>query len=436
MGTGMPNKEEKMAAITAKKKMETENRFIAVNSGKDIILALQHLIAMFGATVLVPMLTGLNPSVALFSAGVGTLLFHLVTGGTVPVFLGSSFAFIAVINIVKEANGGDLAYAQGGILVAGLLYVLASFAVKKIKYETIKRILPSYVVGPMIMVIGLTLVPTAYGMAQGNLIIASVTLLTALGINLFGKGMLKQMSIITAVAVGYILSLMLNQVDTAIITSAALVEMPAFTFPKFSVSAILTIAPVVLAVFMEHVGDITTNGQVVGKDFIKKPGLHRTLLGDGLATAFAALIGGPANTTYGENTGVLAITKNYSPQLLRLAAVFAVVLAFAGKLGGTLRSIPTPVMGGISIILFSMIALIGLKTIKKAYEDKEVKLEMKTVITAAAILIIGLAPTYLPADIASLFSVRITEAISLSGLSLAAIAGIILNTLFGLAGRK
>ncbi len=425
-----------MAAITAKKKMEKENKFIAITSGRDIILALQHLIAMFGATVLVPMLTGLNPSVALFSAGIGTLLFHLVTGGTVPVFLGSSFAFIAVINIVKEANGGDLAYAQGGILVAGLLYVAASFAVKKVKYETIKKFLPSYVVGPMIMVIGLTLVPVAFGMAQGNLIIASVTLLTALGINLFGKGMLKQMSIITAVAVGYIISLLLNQVDTSIITSAALLEMPAFTFPKFSVSAILTIAPVVLAVFMEHVGDITTNGQVVGKDFIKKPGLHRTLLGDGLATAFAALIGGPANTTYGENTGVLAITKNYSPQLLRLAAAFAVVLAFVGKLGGTLRSIPVPVMGGISIILFSMISLIGVKTIKKAYEDKEVKVEVRTIVTALAILVIGLAPTYLPADIASLFSIKITNAISLSGLSLAAIAGIILNTLFGLVNKK
>lgn len=432
----MPNKEDKMAAITAKKKMEVKEKFIAITSGKDIILALQHLIAMFGATVLVPMLTGLNPSVALLSAGVGTLIFHWVTGGTVPVFLGSSFAFIAVINIVKEANGGDLAYAQGGILVAGLLYVLASFAVKKIKYETIKKILPSYVVGPMIMVIGLTLVPTAYGMAQGNLIIASVTLLTALGINLFGKGMLKQMSIITAVTVGYVLSLILGQVDTGIITGAAFLEMPAFTLPKFSVSAILTIAPVVLAVFMEHVGDITTNGQVVGKDFIKTPGLHKTLLGDGLATAFAALIGGPANTTYGENTGVLAITKNYNPQLLRLAAAFAVVLAFVGKLGGTLRSIPTPVMGGISIILFSMIALIGLKTIKKAHEDKEVKLEVKTVVTALAILVIGLAPTYLPADVASMFSVKITDAISLSGLSLAAIAGIILNTLFGFLSKK
>lgn len=425
-----------MAAITAKKKMEVENKFLTITSGKDIILALQHLIAMFGATVLVPMLTGLNPSVALFSAGAGTLIFHLVTGGTVPVFLGSSFAFIAVINIVKEANGGDLAYAQGGIFVAGILYILASMLVRKVKYETIKKFLPSYVVGPMIMVIGLTLVPTAFTMAQGNLILASVTLLTALGINLFGKGMLKQMSIITAVAVGYILSLILGQVDTTIISSAALLEMPVFSLPKFNLNAVLTIAPVVLAVFMEHVGDITTNGQVVGKDFIKTPGLHKTLLGDGLATAFAALVGGPANTTYGENTGVLAITKNYNPQLLRLAAAFAIVLAFVGKLGGTLRSIPAPVMGGISIILFSMIALIGGKTLKKAYEDKEVKVEAKTVITGLAILIIGLAPTYLPADIASIFTIKITDAISLSGLSLAAISGIILNSIFSMFGKK
>lgn len=425
-----------MTTITAKNKMDTESKFIAVNSGKDIILALQHLIAMFGATVLVPMLTGLNPSVALFTAGVGTLIFHMVTGGTVPVFLGSSFAFIAVINVVKEANGGDLAYAQGGIMVAGLLYVAMSLLVKKIKYESLKRILPAYVVGPMIMVIGLTLVPVAYGMAQGNLILASATLLTALGINLFGKGMLKQLSIITAVAVGYILSLILSQVDTSIITNAALFQVPAFTFPKFDWSAILTIAPVVFAVFMEHVGDITTNGQVVGRDFIRKPGLHKTLLGDGLATTFAALLGGPANTTYGENTGVLAITKNYNPQIIRLAAVFAIVLAFVGKLGGALTSIPTPVMGGISIILFTMIALIGVKTLKKAYEDQEVKVEARTLITALAIIIIGLAPTYLPAEVASFFSVKLTDAISLSGLSLAAIVGILLNGLFGLFQKK
>ena len=222
-----------MTTITAKNKLEvqTEHKFFEVTSPKDIILALQHLIAMFGATVLVPMLTGMNPSIALLSAGIGTLIFHFVTGGTVPVFLGSSFAFIAVINSVKEANGGDYAYAQGGIVVAGLLYVLASFVMKKVKYESLKKILPSYVVGPMIMVIGLTLLPTAYGMAQGNLIIASVTLLTALALNLFGKGMLKQLSIIIAVAVGYIVSLALSQVDISIITSAQLFQVPAFTFP-------------------------------------------------------------------------------------------------------------------------------------------------------------------------------------------------------------
>lgn len=425
-----------MTAITAKSKMTGKDKFLTITSGKDIVMALQHLIAMFGATVLVPMLTGLNPSVALFSAGMGTLIFHFVTGGTVPVFLGSSFAFIAVINVVKEANGGDLAYAQGGIMIAGLLYVAASFIAKKVKYETIKKFLPSYVVGPMIMVIGLTLIPTAFGMSSGNLVLAAVTLGTALAINLFGKGMIKQMSIITAVTVGYIVSLLLSQVDTSIIANAALLQMPSFTLPKFSLSAIFTIAPVVFAVFMEHVGDITTNGQVVGKDFIKSPGLHKTLLGDGLATAFAALIGGPANTTYGENTGVLAITKNYNPQLIRLAAAFAVVLAFVGKLGGVLQSIPLPVMGGISIILFSMISLIGVKTIKKSLEDKEAKIEAKTVITALTILFIGLAPAYLPAAVSSFLTINLTSEISLSGLSLAAIAGITVNILFSLAGRR
>ncbi len=425
-----------MTTITAKSKMASNNKFISITSGKDILMALQHLIAMFGATVLVPMLTGLNPSVALFSAGVGTLIFHFVTGGTVPVFLGSSFAFIAVINVVKEANGGDLAYAQGGIMIAGLLYVAASFLAKKVKYETIKKFLPSYVVGPMIMVIGLTLIPTAFGMASGNLVLAVITLGTALVINFFGKGMLKQMSIITAVTVGYVVSLLLSQVDTSIISSAALLQVPGFTLPKFSLSAVFTIAPVVFAVFMEHIGDITTNGQVVGKDFIKTPGLHRTLLGDGLATAFAAMVGGPANTTYGENTGVLAITKNYNPQLIRLAALFAVILAFVGKLGGVLQSIPLPVMGGISIMLFSMISLVGVKTIKRALEDKEAKVEAKTVLTALTILFIGLAPTYLPAAVSSFLTINLTSAISLSGLSLAALAGITVNVIFSLINKK
>lgn len=404
--------------------------------GTEVILALQHLIAMFGATVLVPILTGFNPSVALFTAGVGTLLFHFVTGGMVPVFLGSSFAFIAVINQVKDTHGGDLAYAQGGILVAGLVYILVSFLIKKFKYETIKKLLPSYIVGPMIIVIGFTLIPTALGMASESFLLAGITLGTALLINLFGKGVTKKMSILIGIVVGYGFALVTKSVDLSIITGAGLLEMPGFTLPKFSLNAILTITPIVLAVFMEHVGDITTNGQVVGQDFIKKPGLHRTLLGDGLATVFASLVGGPANTTYGENTGVLAITKNYKPHILRLAAVFAIVLAFVGKLGGVLRSIPTPVMGGISLMLFSMIALVGFQTLGKAYKEKEVKVEFKTVLIIAAILIIGFAPTFLPEQIANVLQIRITDTISLSGLSLAALVGIVLNLIFSLIEKK
>ncbi len=419
------------------KELELSGESVAFKEkGTEVILALQHLIAMFGATVLVPILTGFNPSVALFTAGVGTLIFHFVTGGVVPVFLGSSFAFIAVINQVKVTHGGDLAYAQGGILVAGLAYILVSFLVKKFKYETIKKLLPSYVIGPMIIVIGFTLIPTALGMASENYILAGITLGTALLINIFAKGITKKMSILIAIIVGYGSALITNSVDLSIITGAGFLEMPAFTLPKFSINAILTITPIVLAVFMEHVGDITTNGEVVGKDFIKEPGLDRTLLGDGLATVFASLVGGPANTTYGENTGVLAITKNYKPHILRMAAVFAIILAFVGKLGGVLRSIPTPVMGGISLMLFSMIALVGFQTLGKAHKEKEMKVEFKTVLIIAVILIIGFAPTFLPEQIASFLQIRITDTISLSGLSLAALSGIILNAIFSLLEKK
>lgn len=339
--------------------------------GKNIILALQHLIAMFGATVLVPILTGLNPSIALFTAGVGTLMFHYITGRKVPVFLGSSFAFIAVINVVKDAHGGDFTYAQGGIMVAGLLYVVMALLLRVVKYETIKKFLPPYVIGPMIIVIGLNLVPTAFQMASDNYILSAITLFSALLIIFLGKGILKQMSIITAVAIGYIAALFMSKVDVAQVISASFIQLPPFTLPKFDLASILAISPVVLAVFMEHVGDITTNGQIVGKDFFKDPGLHKTLMGDGLATAFAGLVGGPANTTYGENTGVLAITKNYNPAILRLAAVFAIVLAFVGKLGGILASIPTSVMGGISLILFTMIAIIGFKTIRSGLKTRK-----------------------------------------------------------------
>jgi len=405
-------------------------KYSTLRDAKSFVLGLQHLIAMFGATVLVPILTGFNPSVALFTAGVGTLIFHFCTEFKVPVFLGSSFAFIPLVIQVRDMYSGDLAYAQGGIVVAGFLYVLLSFLVKAVGVAKIKKILPPQVVGPMIIVIGLTLVPVAVNMASTNYLLAAVTLSVALLVNFLGKGFIKQLSILLGVVSGYALSSMLGVLDVSGIQSAAFLEMPAFTFPKFSFEAIIIIAPVVLAVFMEHVGDITTNGAVVGKNFIEDPGLNKTLMGDGLATLFAGLVGGPANTTYGENTGVLAITKNYNPAILRITAVFAILLGLVGKLGATLSSIPTSVMGGISVMLFSMIALIGVKNIK----DNHVKMNAKNIVIMAAILIIGLAPSYVP-SLPLAIPVPGTV-ISLSGLSLAAIVGVALNSIANAVTKK
>ena len=391
---------------------------------KKTILSIQHLLAMFGATVLVPILTGFNPSVAIFCAGLGTLIFHLCTGGKVPAFLGSSFAFIPLILTVKEAFNGDLAYAQGGIIVAGLIYVMLSFIIKFVGVEKIKKFFPPQVTGAMIAVIGLNLLPTAFEMASNHIIIAIITLAIALIINNFAKGFVKQLGILIAVIIGYLLSLAFGIVDTQTIAQASLFEIPKFTLPKFSVEAIVIIAPVVLAVFMEHIGDMTTNGAVVGKNFLENPGLHKTLLGDGLATIVAGFLGGPANTTYGENTAVLALTKNYDPSLLRRTAIFAIVLSCIGKFGGFLQSIPTAVMGGISILLFSMITLVGAKTVK---DSKCIK-NKKNIIVIATIMIIGLGTTYL-SNKGIVIGIPVTESVSITGLSLAAIVGIVLNLL-------
>ncbi|MDM8533123.1 uracil-xanthine permease family protein [Clostridiaceae bacterium HSG29] len=390
---------------------------------KNVVLGLQHLIAMFGATVLVPILTGFDPSVALFSAGVGTLIFHQVTDKKVPVFLGSSFAFIPLIIAVKEMFNGDLAYAQGGIVVAGLIYVMLSFFVKKVGIKKINEILPPQVVGPMIIVIGLNLIPVAYGMASVNFMLAGITLFTALFINFFAKGYPKQLTILGGVVAGYLVATLMGLVDTSIVAQTSWVSVPNFTLPKFSLQAILIIAPVVLAVFMEHVGDITTNGAVVGKNFIEDPGLNKTLLGDGLATMFAGFVGGPANTTYGENTGVLAITKNYNPVILRIAAIFAIVLALVSKVGSTLKTIPVPVMGGISLMLFSMIAIIGVKTIK----DNKVEMNIKNIIVMATILTLGFGGKYIEAKFGITLGIPVNENIAINGLSFAAIAGVVVN---------
>lgn len=391
---------------------------------KKTVLSIQHLLAMFGATVLVPILTGFNPSVAIFCAGIGTLIFHFCTEGKVPVFLGSSFAFIPLILSVKEAFNGDLAYAQGGIMVAGLIYVILSFVIKMVGVDKIKRYFQPQVTGAMIAVIGLNLLPTAFDMASNNIMIAMITLAIALIINNFGKGFIKQLGILIAVIIGYILSLVLGVVDTTTIAQASLFEIPKFTLPKFSLEAIVIIAPVVLAVFMEHIGDMTTNGAVVGKNFLENPGLNKTLLGDGLATIVAGFLGGPANTTYGENTAVLALTKNYDPSLLRRTAVFAICLSCIGKFGGFLQSIPSAVMGGISILLFSMITLVGVKTVK----DSGCIKNKKNIIIIATIMVIGLGTTYL-SDKGIVIGIPVTQDVTITGLSLAAIVGIVLNVL-------
>lgn len=386
------------------------------------ILALQHLVAMFGATVLVPILTGLDPSVALFTAGCGTLIFHLCTKGKVPVFLGSSFAFIPVIKVVRDSYG-DLSYAQGGMFVAGLIYVIVSLIIKKVGVGKIKAILPAQVVGPMIMVIGLNLIPTAIDMASNNWTLAIITLGVTLIIKFFGRGFTKQIAILCGVAVGYIVALIMGEVQTAEIASAAVLSVPSFTLPKFDIGSIMIIAPVVLAVFMEHIGDITTNGQVVGENFIEDPGLNRTLLGDGLATIAASLFGGPANTTYGENTGVLAVTKNYDPSILRITAVFAIGLAFIAKFGAAIRTVPQAVMGGISLMLFTMIAIVGPKTIK----SEKVKFSWNNIIVMIVILFLGLGASYVETNYNIILGIKITEQVAITGLSFAALVGVILN---------
>ena len=358
-------------------------------------LSLQHLLAMFGSTVLVPLLTGFDPSVAIFCAGIGTLIFHFCTDWRVPVFLGSSFAFIGVINQVSDAFNGDLAYAQGGIIVAGCLYIIMSLIVKFIGVEKVKKYFPPQVTGAMIAVIGLNLIPSAVDMAMTYLPIAIITLAVAMGINQFAKGSIKQFGVIIAVFTGLALSFILKQVDITTASQASWFAIPNFRLPKFSLEAILMIAPVVLATFMEHIGDITTNGAVVGQNFIENPGLNRTLLGDGLATIFAGFAG-----------------------------VFAIVLSCVGKFGGFLQSIPQAVMGGISIYLFSMITYVGVKSIKdsKCYEGN-----IKNVIIMATVLIIGLGTSYLSTFAGIEIGIPLSQTSSLTGLSLAAIVGVILN---------
>ena len=386
-----------------------------------LVLGLQHLLAMFGATVLVPVITGLSPSVALFGAGVGTLLFHTVTGNKVPVFLGSSFAFIGGILTVKELYG--LPYATGGIVVAGLLYLVLAGLVKIYGVQKVRSFFPPVVTGSMIMVIGLTLAPVLInnnivseglsGTLGQRWIVALVSVTAIIVISMFTKGFFKMLPILFGIGAGYVASAAYGLVTFAPLEAAQWVEVPGFFLPRFSLAAIGIIAPIALVTFMEHIGDVTTNGAVVGKDFMTDPGLDRTLIGDGLATTFAGFIGAPANTTYGENTAVLAVTQNYDPAVLKIAAVMAIGLSFIGKFGALLTTIPAPVMGGISIILFGMIAAIGMKTIVDGKVDYS---KTKNLIISALMIVFGLSGVVLPLG-----------QTGLTGLSLAALLGVVLN---------
>ncbi|NLM51486.1 MAG: purine/pyrimidine permease [Firmicutes bacterium] len=390
-------------------------------SWKNVVLGLQHLVAMSGATIIVPLITGLNVSVALFTAGIGTLIFHFFTKGKVPVFLGSSFAFIGVISMIGAEYG--LEYAVGGITVAGLIYVLFAIIVKLVGLERINKLFPPVVTGSMIIVIGLTLAPSVINAniveaATGTLgqrwLVAMVVALTMVIVSIFVKGFFKLTPILFGFVAGYIVAASLGMLDTAAIAEANWFQVPPFMLPKFSWDAVITVASVTIVTIMEHIGDVTTISAVTRANFLKNPGLHMTLIGDGLATTVAGLLGGPANTTYSENTGVLAMTGNYNPFTLELAAIFAIILAFIGKLGVALQSIPAPVIGGASIILFGMIASIGLRTIKDADVDLN---RNRNLLIISIMLVLGISGVSIP----------IAGNIALTGLSLSALVGIILN---------
>ena len=378
---------------------------------KETVLSVQHLFAMFGATVLVPLLVGINPCIAIMTAGIGTLIFQLCTKGKVPVFLGSSFAFISPILAIM-AMYNDYSYVQGGIIAVGIVYAIVALLIKKIGSEKLMNLLPPHVVGAMIIIIGLSLVPSAVTNINTNVVIALITLGISLVITIFGKGFLKQCGILIAVITGYILSLIMGVVDTSIITNADLFFLPTLTLPKFSLNALMIIVPISLCTMCEHVGDIVTNGTVVGENFIKEPGLHRTMLGDGLATLVAGLLGSVPNTSYGENTSVLAITKNYNPKILKRTAIMAIILSLIGVFGALIQSVPACVIGGISLQLYIMIAWVGFKNIK---DNKSYK-SIKNLVIIILMLVIGLGGVTLTIG-----------SVTLSSLALSAIIGITIN---------
>jgi uracil permease len=380
--------------------------------GQLLILGIQHAFTMFGATVLVPIITGLSVSVSLFTAGIGTLWFHLVTNRKVPIFLGSSFAFIAPVELVVREMG--IPAAQGGIIVAGLLYCIMAGLIALLGPKFMESLLPPIITGPIIMVIGLNLAPVAIESASQSWLIAIIVLAVVAYVNLYVKGFMRLLPVISGIIVGYILSLLAGIVDLTPIKEAAWFAVPDFSWPVFDMAAIGLIAPVAIASMVEHVGDVLAVGATVEQDFIKEPGLSRTLIGDGIATTLAGIVGGPANTTYSENTGVLALTRVWKPEVMRIAAVIAIGLSFVQKLGAAIRTIPDPVIGGISIVLFGMIASVGVRTVVENQIDFK---QPRNLFISSIILVVGIGGAI----------VKLWGGIQIGGMGLAAILGIILN---------
>jgi uracil permease len=396
----------------------------SLSASKKIVLGVQHTFTMFGATVLVPILTGMDIAVALCMAGLATLLFHTVTRGKAPVFLGSSFAFIAPVAAVAAKHG--LAYAQGGIVVAGVVYLILAALIYFFGVEKVVRFFPPIVTGPVIMVIGLQLAGTAVANAQQNWLLALVSFAIVAGVSVFTKGFIRVLPVLCGLVGGYTVAALTGNVDFQPFFNAGgpgllggLFALPKFTMAKWNLDAIVTIAPVAVATMVEHMGDIFAISATCGQDFVKSPGLHRTLLGDGLATSLSALLGGPANTTYSENTGVLALTKVYNPVVMRIAACFAILLSLLPKVSALIATIPNPVIGGISIVLFGMIAAVGVRTV---VENRVDFTKSRNLIIAAVILVLGLGGGVLEFPLAG-------TTVTFGNTALAALAGILLNKL-------
>ncbi len=419
---------------------------------KMLILGLQHMFAMFGATILVPILVnsyfqeacgegltkGLTVSVTLFCAGFGTLFFHVCAKMKVPAFLGSSFAFLGGFSTVANLSNGmyanmpaneKVAYACGGIVIAGLLYLVLALVIRLAGVKRVMRFLPPVVTGPVIICIGLSLASSAISNASKNWLLAVIALVVIIIFNIWGKGMFKIIPILMGVVIAYGAALLMNAcgltnpdgsaiLDFASIGSAGWVGIPAFQICKFDLTAILVMAPIAIATMMEHVGDISAISATVGENYLADPGLHRTLMGDGLATSIAGFIGGPANTTYGENTGVLELSRVFDPRVIRIAAVFALIISFIPKVSAIIGTMPSAIIGGVSFMLYGMISAIGVRNV---VENKVDLTKSRNLIIVGVIFVCGLG-----------FSDGITfvvgeTSITLTALAIAAIAGILLN---------